>query len=97
MQLKKGKTNSIKYKKTLITIFVNKIYLYDDRLTIIFNVGKNTVTADFTILEDTTNINNNEQGLYFNKLDSPKSKAYGIYFRKLLLLYIQCKKMHIIG
>ena len=76
LQLKKGKTNSIKYKKTLITIFVNKIYLYDDRLTIIFNVGKNPVTADFTILEDTTNINNNEQGLYFNKLGSPYKKNH---------------------
>lgn len=71
LQLKRNKNNSIKYKKTLINIFVNKIYLYDDRLTIIFNVGKNPVTADFTILEETTNSNNNELGLYFNKLGSP--------------------------
>lgn len=72
LQLKKGKTNSIKYKKTLITIFVNRIYLYDDKLTIIFNVGKNSITADFHLLEEATNSNNNELGLYFNKLGSPK-------------------------
>lgn len=71
LQLKKGNTNSIKYKKTLITIFVNKIYLYDDKLTIIFNVGKNPITADFHLLEEATNSNNNELGLYFNKLGSP--------------------------
>ena len=71
LQLKNGKKNSIKYKKTLITIFVNRIYLYDDKLTIIFNVGKNPVTADFPLLAEATNSNNNELGLYLNKLGSP--------------------------
>ncbi len=36
-QLKKGKITDIKYRKTLISIFVNKIYLYDDRVTITYN------------------------------------------------------------
>lgn len=75
LQLKNGKKNSIKYKKTLITIFVNRIYLYDDKLTIIFNVGKNPVTADFPLLAEAINSNNNELGLYLNKLGSPK-KTY---------------------
>ena len=71
LQLKNGKKNSIKYKKTLITIFVNRIYLYDDKLTIIFNVGKNPVTADFHLLAESTNSNINELGLYLNKLGLP--------------------------
>jgi hypothetical protein len=71
LQLKNGKKNSIKYKKTLITIFVNRIYLYDDKLTIIFNVGKNPVTADFPLLAKATNSNNNGLGLYLSKLGSP--------------------------
>ena len=71
LQLKNGKKNSIKYKKTLITIFINRIYLYDDKLTIIFNVGKNPVTANFPLLAEATNSNTNELGLYLNKLGSP--------------------------
>ena len=35
--LKKRNINDIKYRKTLIRVFVNKIYLYDNRITIIFN------------------------------------------------------------
>lgn len=71
LQLKNGNKNSIKYKKTLINIFVNKIFLYDDKLTIIFNVGKNPVSVDFPILEEPTNTNNNDNSLYLNKLASP--------------------------
>lgn len=74
--MKSGKKNSIKYKKTVITIFVNRIYLYDDKLTIIFNVGKNPVTVDFSLLAEATNSNNNELGLYLNKLGSPKLHQY---------------------
>ena len=35
--LKKRNINDIKYRKTLIRVFVNKIYLYDNSITIIFN------------------------------------------------------------
>ena len=68
--IKNGNKNDIKYKKTLISIFVNKIYLYDDRLTIIFNVGSNPITADVPLIDNITNSNNNELGLYLNKLSS---------------------------
>lgn len=37
-QLKKGNINDKKYRKTLINVFVNSIYLYDDKATIIFNL-----------------------------------------------------------
>lgn len=71
LQLKNGNKNSIKYKKMLINIFVNKIFLYDDKLTIIFNVGKNSVSADFPLLVEATNTNNYDMSLYLNKLASP--------------------------
>lgn len=44
--LKKGDINDIKYRKMLISIFVNKIYLYDDRITITFNSGNEPVTIE---------------------------------------------------
>ena len=41
--IKNGNKNDIKYRKRLISIFVNEIYLYDDKLTILFNVGSNPI------------------------------------------------------
>ena len=42
-QLRKGNADSLQYRKTLINIFVNAIYLYDDRLLIAFNTGDKPV------------------------------------------------------
>ena len=71
MLIKKGNKDNIKYRKTLISIFVNKIYLYDDRLTILFNVGSNPISVDVSLIDNITNSNNNELGLYSDKLSSP--------------------------
>lgn len=48
--LKKGNADSIKHQKTLIAIFVNAIYLYDDKITLIFNSGDKAVTVDADLL-----------------------------------------------
>ena len=45
-QLKKGNVDDIAYRKTLINVFVNAIYLYDDKVTIYFNSGDRPVTVD---------------------------------------------------
>ncbi len=37
-QFRKGDINDIKYRQALIDTFVNKIYLYDDKMTILYNV-----------------------------------------------------------
>ena len=50
-ELKKGNVDDIKYRKTLINVFVNSIYLYDDRITLIFNSSKDPVTVDIDLLE----------------------------------------------
>jgi len=36
-RFKNGDINDIKYRKSLIDTFVNKIYLYDDKMTILYN------------------------------------------------------------
>lgn len=64
----------------LISIFVNEIYLYDDKLTILFNVGSNPITADVPLIDNITNSNNNELGLYLNKLSSPRIKNTQFFF-----------------
>ena len=51
-ELKKGNINDIKYRKTLINVFVNAIYLYDDKITFIFNSGDAPVTVDNELLDE---------------------------------------------
>lgn len=49
-RLKAGELDNINYRKTLINVFINSIYLYDDKLTIIFNSGDKPVTVDDELL-----------------------------------------------
>ena len=49
--LKKGRADSISYRKTLINVFVNAVYVYDDKLTIFFNSGENPATIDDELLD----------------------------------------------
>ena len=48
--LRDGSITDIKYKKMLIAILVNTIYLYDDKVTITFNSGDVPVTIDDILL-----------------------------------------------
>lgn len=50
--LKEGNINDIKYRRTLINIFVNQIFLYDDRITITFNSGDEAVTINDVLLSE---------------------------------------------
>lgn len=50
--LKKGDINDIKYQRLLINTFVNKIYLYDDRITIIFNASNTPYEIKDKLLSD---------------------------------------------
>lgn len=49
--LRKGDPDSIKYQKALISVLVNAVYLYDDKITLIFNSGDHAVTLDAALLE----------------------------------------------
>ena len=50
--LANGNINDKQYRKSLIKLFVNKIFLYDDRFTITFNSGDQEVTITDKILSD---------------------------------------------
>lgn len=55
-QLKNGDINDIQYRKMLINVFVNSVYLYDDgKLTIIFNAAGRPVSVDVEMLENIEN------------------------------------------
>jgi len=70
--LKKGRINDIKYRKTLIDIFVNKIYLYDDRVTITYNSGDEPVTITDKLLSDLEKAAEDERILFMNGSGPPK-------------------------
>lgn len=53
--MKNGDINDIKYKKLLINVLINKIYVYDDNIIIIFNVkdnNKNSVEVKLPNIDD---------------------------------------------
>lgn len=48
----KGNINDVDYRKALIDLFVDKIYLYDDKFTITFNTGDESLTiSDKALVE----------------------------------------------
>ncbi|MCL2077237.1 MAG: recombinase family protein [Oscillospiraceae bacterium] len=49
-RLKNGDENDIKYKRALISIFINAVYLYDDHAVIFFNGIDKTLQFDYNIL-----------------------------------------------
>lgn len=69
--LKKGNVNDIKYRKTLINILVNKIFLYDDRVTITFNSGEAPVTIDDILLSKISESTSCPEGLILKDSGPP--------------------------
>jgi len=67
-QLRKGRADDISYRKTLINVFVNAIYLHDDKLVIFFNSGDKPVTIDDELLDQIEN----SAGFVFGALGSTK-------------------------
>jgi len=71
LSLKNNRNNDEKYRKTLINIFVNAVYLYDDKLTIIFNSGDKPVTVNDLLLEEIQENLESSEGLCFNSVGPP--------------------------
>ena len=77
MQLKNGNINDLKYRKTLVNVFINKIYVYDKNVTILFNVGRTPVTVDKTLIKDLEhNFKQGKNSLFFNTLGQPNLYRY---------------------
>jgi hypothetical protein len=70
-QLKKGNIKDIKYRSMLINVFVNKIYLYDDRLTITYNSGDEPITISDQLLSEIQDKGENERLLFLDESGPP--------------------------
>ncbi len=73
--LKKGSANDVKYQKMLIKIFVNQIFLYDDRITITFNAGNDTVEINERLLEELEANDEATKNLFIDGDGPPARKA----------------------
>ncbi len=49
-QLKKGNINDLKYKKLLINTFINKVYLYTNKVIIVYNVNKKEQEIEISLI-----------------------------------------------
>lgn len=70
--LKRGNANDIKYRKALISIFVNRIFLYDDRVTITFNSGDEPVTINDILLSEIEDRDRQIKNLFMTGVGPPK-------------------------
>lgn len=50
--LKDGNINDIKYRKALVNLFINRVYLFDDRMTLLFNTSKAPTEITVDILDE---------------------------------------------
>ncbi len=72
--LKKGNADDLKYRRALITMFINRIYLYDDRITITFNSGDETVTINDRLLSEIEEKDEQDKFLFINGNGPPEKK-----------------------
>lgn len=86
--LKNGSADNIKYRKVLITTFINAIYLYDDKITLIFNSGDKPVTINNILLseiEANESNNTDTEGLFIDNVALPFIFGFGKRFPKPFL------------
>lgn len=69
-QLKKGSINDEKYRSTLVNVFVNAIYLYDDKITLVFNSTGQPVTVNRELIEKIEDNNKEFESSYLGN-DAP--------------------------
>ena len=78
IRLQKKEIDELKYKKLLVSLFVNKIYVYDNELTMIFNVGDKAMTITRSLLKEiNTNLKNNKSS-YVEQCSPPKMCDTGV-------------------
>ncbi len=76
-ELRKGNADDIRYRKTLIDVFVNRIYLYDDRITITYNSGDHPVTINDRLLSAMEAEAAEVEGLFLDGSAPPETPLTG--------------------
>lgn len=85
-QLRNGRADNLEYRKTLITVFVNAIYLFDDRLTIFFNSGDTPVNIDEALLSEAIEKTGENEGSFLDS-SAPPEKHDGLVSKPSCFLF----------
>ena len=74
-QFQNGDINDSKYRHALVDIFVNSVYLYNDkRVVMVFNIGEQEITIDDTLLMDFNQSQGNAGGFNTEPSVVPKTQ-----------------------
>ena len=72
LKLKNGSIDDIKYRRTLVNAFVNKVYVYNDKIAIMLNVTNESVTINKELLSEIRSNLLKAQSSYNAALCQPK-------------------------
>ena len=70
--MKNGSIDDIKYRRTLVNAFVNKVYVYNDKIAIMLNVTNESVTINKELLSEIRSNLLKAQSSYNEALCQPK-------------------------
>lgn len=89
-EMRKGNINDLKYRKMLVNVLINKVYLYDDNIIIIFNTQKNLYEEKIPLIGEIESSFLGEQG-------PPSKKSIKAFISKMLffrfLIFIKMVKI----
>lgn len=71
-RLKSGDMLNTSYRKVLVDTFVNSIYVYDNEVILIYNVGNKSITINIDLLSDIENNLVTEPFTFVKRFGSPK-------------------------
>lgn len=89
-QLRNSRADNLEYRKTLITVFVNAIYLFDDRLTIFFNSGDTPVNIDEALLSEAIEKTGENEGSFLDSSAPPEQQKPAIHCDCWFFFVYQC-------
>ena len=72
LKLKNGSIDDIKYRRTLVNAFVNKVYVYNDKIAIMLNVTNESATMNKELLSEIRSNLLKAQSSYDEVLCQPK-------------------------
>ncbi|MCX7746039.1 MAG: hypothetical protein N2645_03970 [Clostridia bacterium] len=90
-RLQKGNIDDERSRKALIAIFINEVYLYDDKVRIIFNASDRPIMIDYDLLNEIERLENGEDttsGRCSYMKDTAPPKRVSGFCLEALLLYI---------
>ena len=84
-KLKNSDTVSNSYRKVLIDTFVNAVYVYDNEIILIYNVGNKSITINIDLLSDIEKELVTERLGFLKRFGSPKrSKNQNVFLCRRL-------------